>query len=319
VLAVVADSDPGAVYQQHRWLRAVVAASAGCAFVAMMGWATLRHGGLPVPVLLMVLALAGAPFLLPRGLFIPAIVLATAGSAAAFGLAHPPGTLDATRLLTGALAGAACALAVVQAVAVGVAGVPPKARVLSSKSKAAEPAPRVITRQHHARQRPGREPTFVPPSQSPPATPGGKDAAPAEAAPEAPAAAAPALAAPEESLGEPAPTPEAAAPLAAAPEEPVATAPEELGAPADDVFAAAEEFVRSHYAALDGRQHPRLRRRRRDDRRAHAPSGGSRRLRPHRGASLGRDVAPGPHGGGPARRGGERPQARRAGPLLSDL
>ena len=61
VLAVVADSDPGAVYEQHRWLGAIVAASAVCAFVAMMGWATLRHGGLPAPVLLIALALCGAP------------------------------------------------------------------------------------------------------------------------------------------------------------------------------------------------------------------------------------------------------------------
>ena len=35
VLAVVADSDPGAVYEQHRWLGAIVAASAVCAFVAL--------------------------------------------------------------------------------------------------------------------------------------------------------------------------------------------------------------------------------------------------------------------------------------------
>jgi hypothetical protein len=253
VLAVVADSDPGAVYEQHRWLGAVVAASAVCAFVAMMGWATLRHGGLPAPVLLMALVLAGAPFLLPRGLFIPAVVIATAGSAglARFGLARPPASLDATKLLIGALAGAAFALAVGQAIAVGIAGAPPKAKVLSSQSKA-EPAPRVVTRRHHARKRPDREPSFVPPSKSPPAKPGGTDAAPAEAAPEAPAPAAPA---PEETSGEPTPAPEAAAPVAAAPEEPVATAPEELGTPADDVSAAAEEFVRSYYAALDGRQY----------------------------------------------------------------
>lgn len=64
VLAIVADSDPDAVHEQHRWLGANVAAGAVCAFVAMMGWATLRHGGLPAPVLLMALVLAGAPFLL---------------------------------------------------------------------------------------------------------------------------------------------------------------------------------------------------------------------------------------------------------------
>ena len=61
VPAVVADSDPRAVYEQHRWLGAVVAASAVCAFVAMMGWATLRHGGFPLPVLLMALAVEGFP------------------------------------------------------------------------------------------------------------------------------------------------------------------------------------------------------------------------------------------------------------------
>ena len=83
VLAVVADSDPGAVYEQHRWLGAIVAASAVCAYVAMMGWATLRHGGLPAPVLLIALALSGVPFLLPGGLFLPAAAIAVAGCAAA--------------------------------------------------------------------------------------------------------------------------------------------------------------------------------------------------------------------------------------------
>jgi hypothetical protein len=65
LLAVVADSDPGAVYEQHRWLGAVVAACAVCAFVAMMGWATLRHGGVRAPVLLVALVVAGAPFVAP--------------------------------------------------------------------------------------------------------------------------------------------------------------------------------------------------------------------------------------------------------------
>ena len=75
----------------------------------MMGWATLRHGGLPAPVLLIALALCGAPFLLPRGLFLPAAAFAVAGCAAlaTAGLLHPPGNPDGTRLLTGALAGAA--------------------------------------------------------------------------------------------------------------------------------------------------------------------------------------------------------------------
>ena len=129
VLAVVADSDPGAVYEQHRWLGAIVAASAVCAFVAMMGWATLRHGGLPAPVLLIALALCGAPFLLPRGLFLPAAAFAVAGCAAlaTAGLLHPPGNPDGTRLLTGALAGAAVVLAIGQAIGVAATGATPAA------------------------------------------------------------------------------------------------------------------------------------------------------------------------------------------------
>ena len=130
VLAVVADSDPGAVYEQHRWLGAIVAASAVCAFVAMMGWATLRHGGLPAPVLLIALALCGAPFLLPRGLFLPAAAFAVAGCAAlaTAGLLHPPGNPDGTRLLTGALAGAAVVLAISQAIGVAATGATPGRR-----------------------------------------------------------------------------------------------------------------------------------------------------------------------------------------------
>jgi hypothetical protein len=133
VLAVVADSDPGAVYEQHRWLGAIVAASAVCAFVAMMGWATLRHGGLPAPVLLIALALCGAPFLLPRGLFLPAAALAVAGCAAlaTAGLLHPPGSPDSTRMLTGGLAGAAVVLAISQAIGVGMTGAAPRARVFA--------------------------------------------------------------------------------------------------------------------------------------------------------------------------------------------
>ena len=42
-----------------------------CAYVAMMGWATLRHGGLPTPVLLIALVLAGAP-VPPAGLAVAA-------------------------------------------------------------------------------------------------------------------------------------------------------------------------------------------------------------------------------------------------------
>jgi hypothetical protein len=145
VLAVVADSDPGAVYEQHRWLGAIVAASAVCAFVAMMGWATLRHGGLPAPVLLMALALCGAPFLLPRGLFLPAAALAVAGCAAlaTAGLLHPPGNPDGTRLLTGALAGAAVVLAISQAIGVAATGATPapRARVLADAPPSSHPKP----------------------------------------------------------------------------------------------------------------------------------------------------------------------------------
>ncbi len=97
VLAVVADSDPGAVYEQHRWLGAIVAASAVCAFVAMMGWATLRHGGLPAPVLLIALALSGAPFLLPGSLFLPAAAIAVAGCAA-LATRRPPAPARLPRL-----------------------------------------------------------------------------------------------------------------------------------------------------------------------------------------------------------------------------
>ena len=152
VLAVVADSDPGAVYEQHRWLGAIVAASAVCAFVAMMGWATLRHGGLPPPVLLMALALAAVPFLLPGGFFLPAAALAVAGSAAlaTHGLAHPPASPDGARFLTGFFTAAAPLLAIGQAIAVGFHDVPdrPRAKVLGSYALVApkDPAPRLSPR-----------------------------------------------------------------------------------------------------------------------------------------------------------------------------
>jgi hypothetical protein len=157
VLAVVADSDPGAVYEQHRWLGAIVAASAVCAFVAMMGWATLRHGGLPAPVLLIALALCGAPFLLPRGLFLPAAGLAVAGCAAlaTAGLVHPPGNPDGTRLLTGALTGAAVVLAISQAIGVAATGASPapRARVLADTPHLSHPKPE-RTERAPAREKP---------------------------------------------------------------------------------------------------------------------------------------------------------------------
>jgi hypothetical protein len=217
VLAVVADSDPGAVYEQHRWLGAIVAASAVCAFVAMMGWATLRHGGLPAPVLLIALALCGAPFLLPRGLFLPAAALAVAGCAAlaTAGLLHPPGNPDGTRLLTGALAGAAVVLAISQAIGVAATGSSPapRARVLADTPHVSHPKPERT------------------------------DRAPAREKP------APAVA-PHVELKEPAPTPDP--PVIELKEPAVATAPTAT-APDPVVGEAARGFVSDYYAALDGR------------------------------------------------------------------
>ena len=252
-LAVIADSDPGAVYEQHRWLGAVVSASAVCAFVAMMGWATLRHGGLPLPVLLMALVVAGLPFLLPRAFFLPAAALAVAGCAAlaSSGLAHPPATPDPTRLAIMALGGAALVLAVAQAVGVGLVGAapPPQAQVLAD-------APHVAPQPHLEPSAPARHtnssgtghtatggndaasPTGN--DASSPATPGGTDAARAPDAPSS-AGAAPRMPAPADV---PAATPQPA--VAGAP-APVELAP-------DPVVTAGQTFVREYYAALDARQ-----------------------------------------------------------------
>ena len=108
----------------------------------MMGWATLRHGGLPAPVLLIALALSGAPFLLPGGLFLPAAAIAVAGCAAlaTVGVQHPPASLDVTRVLAAGLAGTAVVLAVSQAIGVGLTGAtpPPQARVLADAPHRAE-------------------------------------------------------------------------------------------------------------------------------------------------------------------------------------
>ncbi len=214
VLAVVADSDPGAVYEQHRWLGAIVAASAVCAFVAMMGWATLRHGGLPAPVLLIALALCGAPFLLPRGLFLPAAAFAVAGCAAlaTAGLLHPPGNPDPTRLLTGALAGAAIVLAIAQAIGVAATGASraPQARVLAVTPHTSHPKPE-RTERAPARDKPGRT-----------------DRAPAREKP-APAAA-----------------------LLVELKEPAVATAQPTAAPEADP-AAARGFIRDYYAALDGK------------------------------------------------------------------
>ena len=234
VLAVVADSDPGAVYEQHRWLGAVVAASAVCAYVAMMGWSTLRHGGLPAPVLLTALVLAAVPFLLPGGLFLPAAVLAVAGSSvlATGGLAHPPASPDTARFLTGFLAAAAPVLAVGQAIGVGLHGVPdrPRAKVLGTHALVApkgERKPRTSSEPRAASER-----SKAAPSKPAPAAP------PEEAAPSKPPEAAPAPAAPPE----------------AAPPAPPEAAPAPLAAPPAPVAAAARRFVRDYYAALDQRR-----------------------------------------------------------------
>jgi hypothetical protein len=240
VLAVVADSDPGGVYEQHRWLGAVVAAGAACAYTAMMGWATLRHGGLPTPVLPIALVLAGVPFLLPGSLFLPAAVVAVAACAAlaTAGLAHPPASPDRVRSLCGGLALTALVLAVGQAIAVGFLGTdPPRAEVLARHSAAkpaardqafAKPKPGHSRSKHHT----SREPVLAPPkSERAPA-----DDAPAKPAPadSAPAESAPAKPAPAESA-------------------PVGSAPVEL-APGPAAPAAATRFVREYYTALDGRR-----------------------------------------------------------------
>ena len=212
VLAVVADSDPGGVYEQHRWLGAIVAASAVCAFVAMMGWATLRHGGLPAPVLLIALALSGAPFLLPGSLFLPAAAIAVAGCAAlaTLGLLRPPASPDFTRVLTAGLAGTAVVLAIGQAIGVGLTGMtpPPQARVLADAPHRAQPS---------------------------------APAKPEKPAPDTSAVEGPVVApdVPEIVMAdEPKPEPElATAPPDAAPEP---------------VTVAAHAFVRDYYAALDG-------------------------------------------------------------------
>jgi hypothetical protein len=215
VVALVTGSDPGAVHEQHRWLGAVVAASAVCAFVAMMGWATLRHGGVPAPVLLMGLALAGVPFLLPGGLFLPAAVVAVAGCAALLtaGLARPPEYPEGAEAVTGWLARSAIVLTVgyvVLVVLTGAAGPRAEVRGFVPPPEAAEPEGSFFTPERPAkRSRPRR----------------------AERRRRAPATPAPAKPAPAGSGG---------------------TAP--APAPAGPAPAGAARFVRSYYAALDSRR-----------------------------------------------------------------
>jgi hypothetical protein len=237
-LAVVTGSDPGAVHEQHRWLGAVVEAGAVCAFVAMMGWATLRHGGLPAPVLLMALALAGIPFLLPGGLFVPAAVIAVVGCAAlaTLGLARPPEFPDGAESITGFLARAAIALTLGYVLLAALQGSEPRSDV-----RAFTPPPE--REASGERERPAklkldrRAPKFAP----------GKPAwakrvakdkatdktAPAKAKDEAaPAKVAPGGAAPEPATAVPAkPTPAASKPAPAKP-EPAGAVPAAKPAPA---------------------------------------------------------------------------------------
>jgi hypothetical protein len=235
LLAAFTGSDVDAAYEQHRWLGAMVAASAVCAFAAMMGWATLRHGGLPLPVLLVALVLAGVPFLLPRGVFLPAAALAIAGCAAAAtaGLAHPPAVAGGTRLAVGALAGAAVILAIGQALAIPFTDGPrPRARVLADRPAVAHSPQRA----HHAR---ARHPSPAPSGEAK-AKPGGRDAVPASAVARKPSpASTPAPAAARKPTQPPAP---AASPSPAVPPPASASPPPP---------AAARRFVRTYYAALN--------------------------------------------------------------------
>jgi hypothetical protein len=240
VVALVTGSDPGAVHEQHRWLGAVVAAGAVCAFVAMMGWATLRHGGVPAPVLLMGLALAGVPFLLPGGLFLPAAVVAVAGCAALLtaGLARPPEYPEGAEAVTGWLARSAIVLTVgyvVLVVLTGAAGPRAEVRGFVPPPEAAEPEESFFTPERPAkRSRPRRAER----SRRAPAKPRPAKPAPAEPTPATPAPAKPAPATP--------------APAKPAPAGSGGTAP--APAPAGPAPAGAARFVRSYYAALDSRR-----------------------------------------------------------------
>ena len=266
VLAVVADSDPGGVYEQHRWLGAIVAASAVCAYVAMMGWATLRHGGLPAPVLLMALALSGVPFLLPGGLFLPAAALAVAGCAAlaTAGLRHAARSPETTRTIAAGLGAAALLLAVTQAIGVNLAGAskPARSRVLAA---APHPAKVDTTRKRSkasSRATPGGRdavpapPRDAAPRTSSPAKPGGKDAVPAPARDAAPRTSSPAKPGGKDAV--PAPAKAAPEPVPAAEDEPAGDALEgPVVAPAEPApavapdTAGARRFVEDYYAALD--------------------------------------------------------------------
>ena len=226
MLALVADSDPGLVYGQQRWLGAVVAAGAACAFAAMIGWATLPRGGLPAPVLLMTLAVAAAPFTLPGELFLPAAVVALAACAVLVtrGLARPPTSPRGARRLTGGLAVTALLLAIGQAFAVGLHDPPrrPRAEVRASVASA-KPAAAAPRRRAQRGGAPATRRAAPPPAAEPPA-----------AARTAPRSSAPAASAP-------------------ATTDPSSTLRERTLVPAA-VLAGAERFVRDYYAALDRRR-----------------------------------------------------------------
>jgi hypothetical protein len=235
LLAAVADSDPGVVYEQHRWLGAIVAAGAVCAFVAMMGWATLRHGGVPAPVLLIALAVAGLPFALPGGWLLPgaAVAVALCAALAAAGLARPPASQYGVRALTAGLALTALVLAVGQAVVVGLHHPAPRAAVKASRARL-HTVSGVPTR-HHPSHR--SAPVRAAAGRAPAPRAASRRAAPApiEAAPAA--------------------TPNATAPAALAPHPTVAPAPAPAPTPATPAPAAAERFVRDYYAAIDARRY----------------------------------------------------------------
>ena len=258
VLAVIADSDPGAVYEQHRWLGAIVAASAVCAYVAMMGWATLRHGGLPAPVLLIALALSGVPFLLPGGLFLPAAAIAVAGCAAlaTAGLQNPPRSAAGTRAIAEGLGAAAVVCVLVQAVGVGLVGseAPPLARVLADPPHTAEAEKSTVKRDNAfskpkvapdgtlSKPKVKRDDTFSKPKASAPAAAGNEAPAPER---------------PGGTDAAPAPAGDAGTDAAPAPERPGGT--DAAAAPAGDALAATpapylagpRRFVEDYYAALD--------------------------------------------------------------------
>jgi hypothetical protein len=247
MLAIVADSDPGAVYEQHPWLGAVIAAGAACAFGAMLGWATLGQGGVPAPLLLIAVVVAGIPFTLPAGLFVPAAALAVVACAAlaTVGLARPPASSRPARRLTGGLAALALALAIGQAVVVGLHGSSPsraKADVAATHANAhAVPARRPAKATRRKAHHRVATPRTIAPRASAPATTTPRAATPA---PTTPGATGPATTTPRPT----APATTAPRPAAPTPTAPVAAPPTAA------TVTAATRFVRDYYAQLDARR-----------------------------------------------------------------